>query len=711
MSKQKIAVLGGGIGSLTTVYGITSKPNWQDDYEITVYQEGWRLGGKCASSRNPAVANRIEEHGLHIFFGFYDNAIKMMRTAYDELERPETAPLASFDTAFKPHSFIAVQEYIDEKWIDWPIFFPTNDKVPGVDANFNEDSVDTPLGMISWLVKQLIAQLKANEELHQEQAKPEDSPLESVKDFIHDLNPFHHGVLDVVNSLESIDEHIEQALKGDLDKIESITEILEDILSGGIALLEQLFGPTFGTVTSIRQTLLAAEFGLYVIKGIITNPLLLLNWNAIDHLDFREWMTKNGAPERVTCSAITRSFYDLYLAYPQGNTENSLCGGNVSAGTLLHAYFLACGQYKGAIFWKMQAGMGETVIVPLCQALQKRGVKFEYFSRVTNLGLSADKSKIASIGIQVQATLKDPSLGYDPFITVKDLACWPANPNYEQLVEGDELKEMHINLESPWSPWEGVGTKNLLVDQDFDQVVLGISVGALPYITTELMASSEQWNKMVSTVQSSQTQAMQLWMKPNLEQTGWKMASVVMDGYQDPFNTWADMSQTIDKETWPQNHLPFSIAYFCNNLIDADPIPPFSDHTFPEREQLKVKNNAIKWLNENTGYIWPNISTEQGGLDWDQLVDLNNQQGEDRFDGQFWHAAINPSERYVLSVAGTNKNRITPDGSEFSNLFLTGDWVDNGFLNIGCVESTTVAGLKASQAISGYPERIFYVKG
>ncbi|EAQ64526.1 hypothetical protein MED121_21285 [Marinomonas sp. MED121] len=711
MSKQKIAVLGGGIGSLASVYGITSKPNWQDDFDITVYQEGWRLGGKCASSRNPDVANRIEEHGLHIFFGFYDNAIKMMRTAYDEIDRPETAPLANFDAAFKPHSFIAVQEYIDEKWVDWPIFFPTNDQVPGVDANYREDNHDTPLGMISWLIKQLISHLKTNEALHQEQAKAEESPLDSVKDFIQDLNPFSHSVLDVVSSLESIDKHIEKALAGDLENIKLATLSLETILEKGIALLEQLFGPTFGTLTSIRQTLLAVEFGLYIVKGIIKEPLLLLDWDVIDHLDFRAWLAQNGAPERVTCSAITRSFYDLYLAYPQGNTENSLCGGNVSAGTLLHAYFLACGQYKGAIFWKMQAGMGETVIVPLCLALQKRGVKFEFFSRVSNLGLSQDKTHIASIDIQVQATLKDPSTPYDPFIDVKDLLCWPSNPNYSQLVEGDELKEMHINLESPWSPWQGVGTKSLQLGQDFDSVVLGISVGALPYITPELMAASPQWNTMVNSVQSSQTQAMQLWMKPNLEQTGWKMASVVMDGYQDPFNTWADMSQTLDKETWPQNHLPFSIAYFCNNFIDADPIPPFSDHDFPAREQLRVKNNAIKWLNENTGYIWPNISTQEGGLDWSQLVDLNNQEGVNRFDGQFWHGAINPSERYVLSVAGTNKNRITPDGSDFSNLFLTGDWVDNRFLNIGCVESTTVAGLKASKAISGYPERIFYVKG
>ena len=49
---KKIAILGGGIGSLTTAFALTSRRNWREHYEITVYQMGWRLGGKGASGRN-----------------------------------------------------------------------------------------------------------------------------------------------------------------------------------------------------------------------------------------------------------------------------------------------------------------------------------------------------------------------------------------------------------------------------------------------------------------------------------------------------------------------------------------------------------------------------------------------------------------------------------------------------------------------------------
>ena len=82
---RRIAILGGGVAALSTALELTSTPDWQTRYDITVYQMGWRLGGKGASSRNPAVGGRIEEHGLHVWFGCYDNAFRLLRGCYDEL--------------------------------------------------------------------------------------------------------------------------------------------------------------------------------------------------------------------------------------------------------------------------------------------------------------------------------------------------------------------------------------------------------------------------------------------------------------------------------------------------------------------------------------------------------------------------------------------------------------------------------------------------
>ena len=46
---QKVAILGGGAASCTTALALTAQPGWNEHYDITIYQLGWRLGGKAAS--------------------------------------------------------------------------------------------------------------------------------------------------------------------------------------------------------------------------------------------------------------------------------------------------------------------------------------------------------------------------------------------------------------------------------------------------------------------------------------------------------------------------------------------------------------------------------------------------------------------------------------------------------------------------------------
>jgi uncharacterized protein with NAD-binding domain and iron-sulfur cluster len=100
MTVKKVAILGGGVSALTTALELSGEADWQERYEITVYQTGWRLGGKGASSRNEAAGGRIEEHGLHIWLGFYENAFAVIRRSYEELGRPAGTPLATWTDAF-----------------------------------------------------------------------------------------------------------------------------------------------------------------------------------------------------------------------------------------------------------------------------------------------------------------------------------------------------------------------------------------------------------------------------------------------------------------------------------------------------------------------------------------------------------------------------------------------------------------------------------
>src|SRR5439155_11703395 len=118
MAKEKIAILGGGVGSLTAAVWL-SEPEFRERYDITVYQMGWRLGGKGASGRNldTDFGKRSEEHGLHIWFGFYENAFKSMRKAYAAI-----VPHGPFDTwfdAFRPSTEGTIADFHRGTWDYW----------------------------------------------------------------------------------------------------------------------------------------------------------------------------------------------------------------------------------------------------------------------------------------------------------------------------------------------------------------------------------------------------------------------------------------------------------------------------------------------------------------------------------------------------------------------------------------------------------------
>ena len=88
----------------------SAKGTGPDRFErITVYQRGWRLGGKGASSRG--AHGRIEEHGLHVLLGYYDQTFDVMRRCYEALDRPQAdpaCPIRTWDDAVAPSNLVGV---------------------------------------------------------------------------------------------------------------------------------------------------------------------------------------------------------------------------------------------------------------------------------------------------------------------------------------------------------------------------------------------------------------------------------------------------------------------------------------------------------------------------------------------------------------------------------------------------------------------------
>ncbi len=128
----KVAILGGGMAGLSAAWRL-SEPGWRARFEsITVYQRGWRLGGKGASSRGSN--GRIEEHGLHVWLGSYENAFALLRECYTELDRATTdpgVPIHHWYQAIIPADNPGVADWWDSGWMTWLGTHPRDDNLPG----------------------------------------------------------------------------------------------------------------------------------------------------------------------------------------------------------------------------------------------------------------------------------------------------------------------------------------------------------------------------------------------------------------------------------------------------------------------------------------------------------------------------------------------------------------------------------------------------
>ncbi|MBS0640733.1 MAG: FAD-dependent oxidoreductase, partial [Proteobacteria bacterium] len=512
---------------------------------------------------------------------------------------------------------------------------------------------------------------------------------------------------------------------GALSSIAAISETLGLLAAVTRALPlfpERLVGALIGSVvTAIRarlEDLVATEEGLIYRWEVIDLMLAFLTgavrWrlmidrrglSAIDEYDWRDWLRQNGASERSLDSCFVRGMYDLPMAYENGDPARPGLAAGQAIRTLLRMFFT----YRGALFWKMRSGMGDVIFAPYYEVLKRRGVRFEFFHRLENVRLApedslvhGEKRYVEALEFDVQATIKGGG-DYQPLIDVKGVPCWPAEPDYAQLVDGTRLRREGRRFESFWDR-RRVRSKTLRVGEDFDFVVLGVGIGAIPHVCQEILASNQRWRDMVTHVRTVATQAFQVWLTEDMAALGWNEPPVTLSAFVKPFDTWADMTHLVPEEAWTTP--PKAVAYFCNVLADPPDTPARDDATYEAAAREEVRRNAIDFLNTHARHLWPYAVTEPGRFRWELLAHEANDkampQGEARFDTQYWTANINPSDRYVLMLPGSMRYRISPLDNTYDNLTIAGDWTDNGF-NAGCVEGAVISGRLAAHAISLWP--------
>ena len=677
------------MGGLAAAYFLTD-PTLNNHCDVTVYTMGWRLGGKGASGRDQARYNRILEHGLHIWFGTYHNAIALMHRCYAELGRAPGEPLATFDEAFKAQRRVVLLENVADDWRSWKIDFPD---LPALGSG------TTVLGLlrrvIGWLGGALADLTGLDERL-----------ISSFPAHTEDAASLALGVMTSgAGAGTHTGRHLLGFLAGAVQMLEAGAlgaDFLADVISAGLWLLCRivfdLLRPCLPDNDTGRRTWIVAYLGMTFARGMLKDRLFERGFDAVEAIEMRAWLTQHsafvGSPDQDLAdntafwSATMQAFYDASFSYVDGDKTQP----NVAASTALRCMLRILFDYSGPIILEMQAGMGDTVFAPLYTVLQRRGVRFAFFQRMTGLTLDASGQSIERIELSQQVQIADPT-AYAPLFDVLGLPCWPAEPFYDQIGDGAALKASGANLEHWDSGWVDTGpSRPLQRGQDFDHIVLGISYDLLPAVTQPLNANAK-WAEMVVGLNSADTQAAQLWFARDRAGLGMDATPEIFGGYVEPWSSLTDFSHLLAREDWPAGNAPFYLNYTCGPLAKSD-----------DPSDAAVYTRLRDFLLQHAAPLWP-LSDGAGGFDYSVLHADDGTMGEDRLKAQYWRANTDPTERYVIAKAATASVRLDPGATGFDNLSVAGEWTDSG-VNISSIEATAISGMRVSRALTGQPQRI-----
>jgi uncharacterized protein with NAD-binding domain and iron-sulfur cluster len=698
--RTKVAVLGGGAGGLTAAFELTATPELRERFEVTVYQLGWRLGGKGASGRNAAAGNRIEEHGLHVWFGFYDNAFRLMRDTYQELGRPPGTPLATVEEAFEGCDRLVLYDRQGDGWHPFRFDLPRNFLRPGDPAElptFWEIAATASRWALGAWRDLVDGRSELKEQLKDSQPAPQLTPpwfVDLAQDLAADLLRLElrgaEHLLELAHRLAGArSRHAQLARAGQAGHPRFFARLLtgfRDWLWGEVVAERAEADPELRMFFTIFDTIASSA------AGIVDDGVLEHGFDVINDEEWAEWLRRHGA-KQVTLgrtpaerSPVLRSVYDVAFGFLDGEIAKA----DVAAGTATNDLLRLLFSYRGSLMYKMQAGMGDVVFAPLYEVLKSRGVGFQFFHAVTRLGLAAEQPRVDSIEVVPQVGL---AAEYQPLVDVGGLPCWPSEPLWEQLEHGEELRDAGVDFEADPNP-RGREPIRLRRGTDFDQVVLAIPVGALAPICEELIGRDERFRRAIESAATVRTQAFQLWTRKPSAQLGWPHDENSVAGcYVEPLDTYCDMSHLIPHESWGEADAVGGIGYFCGVLDDR------AGESAADARR-RVRANAVEFMTRDASTLWPAAGGTRSAFDWGLLADPGEGIGEARFESQYWRANVSGSERYVLTPAGSVKHRLLSKDSGFENLVLAGDWTKNG-IDGGCVEAAVTSGMQAARALTG----------
>ncbi|MBN8609833.1 MAG: NAD(P)-binding protein [Deltaproteobacteria bacterium] len=703
---KRIAILGAGPAALTAAWNL-SEPGLA--HEITIYTQGWRAGGLCASGR-VGEQQWINQNGTHYIFGCYDATVGLLSAAYQVLAQKGDTRFGTLDAQLVPRDLLVIRQLFHNAWTDWVLAMPRRAGKPGRTQERIEPHE-------SWehITRGVFAYLRSDDMKEHLDAKVERASdtadgrgiLAGIRRFVEAVEERLEGaavdtLAGMVDEAARLFEQVLLALdqSGHDGPIDALADLLVALRDALLLILEPLGALS---VTAVRSALLV-DIGLTVVVGGLRDRAFTSGGLfALDVIDFRAWLTKHGARESSVWSAPISVWYDSIAAYrggSQNDPQASTCATLIGYARLM--------TYAHAFAYQLSWEAGDSIIGPIVAALQHRGVRFAFFHRVWDVVPSADGARIDRVELEQQLALKsgDP-LSYAPFLdsgAEPGRAVWPDQPQWDQIstpepdhwVGGLSAELLHTlpldpshapkvrpGLESSAYPRLGP-TVMLEAGRDFDVVIGAMGLPVYGPSAPSLLAAWPALKTALATIGGGETQSLRFWFRPTLVGLGWTTQAPILSAYAAPFATWEDPTACLCSEQWP-NDPPRTVAHLFGALEHAQ----LRDRPDTIQAQTTAAYlNASAWSGYASAMLWPGIAsrTEPLAIDPSQVVAIQVR------------ANVGLDQLYTQILPGTAAARPLPGATPFSNFVICGDWTRTPLLT-GTLEGAVESGVAAAGAV------------
>lgn len=724
LQRQRVAILGGGPSACAAAFYLAQQ---KGRYEIDLYTQGWRLGGKCAAGRNAKAANRIEEHGIHAFVGFYQNAFRTAREVYEAAGLPIDRDDVPFGDAFLGRLKVGIMDRYEDCWSYFRTPQEYNLRIPGEIPR--DHRWDYPPFSSILLIKVLCSARERIEAWFGNQHLPQFGDAGRKRHAIERsiLRKLRHYL--GIPSEAKIDEIIlaylnrfeDQRLDALIDHVRRRTRLVRTF-STALKMFRKWLKDNHAARD--QESPKVAQFhwsctdvALTAIIGLIDERVL--DFGVLDGQDFRQWLLTHGlAPENANSALLVQVYMTLFA-----NDETEAEPNHLAAGVGLRWFFLVMFLYTGFPAYEFRYSSPQTIFTPYLHALKALGVRIHFFHHVDDFGFeqTAQGLSLERITLRPQALPLEGSAGYDPLLhhipnNPRGHEPWPNEPKWELLERGDALRARGVDFENVWESWdETLAPKVLERGRDFDVCISGIPLAVMPKIAPGLFDPRSPhycppWAAMAKTATVTHPVSAQLWANPcATELYSWDLG--LMTGYAAPEPSFGDFSHLIERESWPPGNVPQFCAYHTGARVSLPLLEayPATDPDADGSVSGRWRDDFETWLRRHHHRLY-----DRSPRRIDDFFDClavpveRGQRGVARLSEQFFHIAVQPTDLYNLSPPGSTQFRLGQADSRIDHLLVCGDWTKTD-LNAGCVEAATQSGMFAARALSNHPAYIWRV--